>query len=212
MSNPRYQPLARSFYTRPTIELAPDLLGRLLVRLMPDGTVLAGRIVETEAYLGRGDAACHSERGRTDANAPIWGPPGHAYVYLCYGFYPLMNIVAETDGVAGCVLLRALEPVEGIETMRHLRPAAQNHRDLCRGPGKLCQALAIGLEFNRCDLTQGILFVDRAEVPRPACQTTPRIGIIKAADQPLRYLIPGNPYVSAAKPGPPKKKAKRTAK
>src|SRR5271167_1104174 len=130
--------LARSFYHRPTIEVARDLLGKVLAH-----GPAAGIIVETEAYIGGDDLASHSAAGITDRTRVIFGPPGHAYVYLSYGIHECLNIVAETDRVPGAVLIRALEPLEGIEIMRRRRPKARTDRDLTSGPGKLTRALAI---------------------------------------------------------------------
>src|SRR6516225_1854096 len=124
--------LNREFYARPTVEVARDLLGKVLVN-----GATAGIIVETEAYLGGEDLASHSARGITDRTRVIFGPPGHAYVYLVYGMYECLNIVAEPEGKAGCVLIRALEPVAGIEIMQRRRPAAHKLEDLASGPGKL---------------------------------------------------------------------------
>src|SRR5258708_2195410 len=123
--------LPRSFYERPTVEVARDLLGKVLVH-----GAAAGRIVETEAYLGGDDLASHSARGITPRTKVIFGPPGHAYVYFIYGMYECLNIVAEPDGKAGCVLIRALQPVAGIELMQKRRPAARKIGDLASGPGK----------------------------------------------------------------------------
>jgi DNA-3-methyladenine glycosylase len=190
----------RAFYERPANELAPDLLGRLLVRELDGGELLTGRIVETEAYLGAADPACHSNRGWSEKRGVIWGPPGHAYVYTCYGFYPLFNIVAETDGKPGCVLIRALEPAAGLDLMRRNRAKAKDDRDLCSGPGKLCQALSITTDLNGWDLTRGGLFVSRGEIERPEIETSGRIGISTATDLPLRFYVKGNRCVSPAKP------------
>ena len=130
--------LPRSFYNRPTIEVARGLLGKILVHGQT-----AGRIVETEAYLGGDDLASHSARGITERTRVIFGPPGHAYVYFIYGMYECLNLVAEPDGKPGCVLIRALEPVAGIEIMQRRRPKARTLRDLASGPGKLTLAMAI---------------------------------------------------------------------
>src|SRR3954453_9174609 len=143
------KPLPRSFYGRETVAVARDLLGKILVH---DET--AGRIVETEAYLGGDDLASHSARGVTDRTRVIFGPPGHAYVYFIYGMYECLNIVAEADGVAGCVLIRALEPVDGIEEMRLRRPRARRVEDLASGPGKLTLAMGITRELNGADVTR----------------------------------------------------------
>src|ERR1700712_2820128 len=146
--------LPRDFYARDTIEVSRDLLGKRLVHGETSGT-----IVETEAYLGGDDLASHSAVGITDRTRVIFGPPGFAYVYLSYGMHECLNIVAEPDGKPGCVLIRALEPVGGIETMRRRRPTAKNVRDLTSGPGKLTRALAITREQYGADMTSGDLTV-----------------------------------------------------
>jgi len=184
--------LKRAFYERPTVEVARDLLGKVLVH-----GATAGVIVETEAYLGGDDLASHSARGLTDRTRVIFGPPGHAYVYFIYGMYECLNIVAEPDGKPGCVLIRALEPVAGIETMQGRRQAARKIEDLASGPGKLTLALAITRAQNGADVTRGSLVV-RAPAVRRAVEivTTPRIGITQCADWPLRFLVRGNAFVS----------------
>jgi DNA-3-methyladenine glycosylase len=187
--------LGRGFYERATIDVARDLLGKVLVH----GDV-AGMIVETEAYLGGDDLASHSAAGITNRTRVIFGPPGHAYVYLSYGMHDCLNIVAERDGTPGCVLIRALEPVDGIEEMRTRRPKARSDRDLASGPGKLTQAMAITRKYSGVDMTHGDLVVRSG--PRTssfAIAVTPRIGITKCADLPLRFLIRGNRFVSGGR-------------
>ena len=184
--------LARAFYERPTVEVARDLLGKVLVH-----GPAAGIIVETEAYLGGDDLASHSARGVTDRTRVIFGPPGHAYVYLVYGMYECLNMVAEPEGKAGCVLIRAMEPVFGIEHMRKLRPNAKKLEDLTSGPGKLTLALGITRAQNGADLTKGGLVVRAPVEPRRVeILVTPRIGIRHCADWPLRFVIKGNEFVS----------------
>jgi len=184
--------LPRSFYARPTIEVSRGLLGKVLQH---DGA--AGIIVETEAYLGGDDLASHSAVGITPRTRVIFGPPGHAYVYLSYGMHECLNIVAETDGKPGCVLIRALEPVAGLDEMRARRPAARTDRDLTSGPGKLTRALDITRAHNGVDMTRGSLTVHRPEHQQPfEIEVTKRIGITKCPDLPLRFLIRGNPFVS----------------
>lgn len=182
--------LPRKFYERPTIEVARDLLGKVLVH----GPV-AGMIVETEAYLGGDDLASHSAVGITNRTRVIFGPPGYSYVYLSYGVHDCLNIVAEPDGKPGCVLIRALEPVKGLEEMRARRPKARSDRDLTNGPGKLTQAMAITRKHSGIDMTHGALIV-RNSSGSFEITVTPRIGITKCADLPLRFLIKGNRYVS----------------
>jgi DNA-3-methyladenine glycosylase len=191
--------LKRAFYERPTIAVARELLGKVLVH-----GPTAGVIVETEAYLGGDDLASHSARGVTDRTRPIFGPAGHAYVYFIYGMYECLNLVAEPEGVAGCVLIRALEPVAGIELMRQRRPAARKPEDLASGPGKLTLAMAITRAQNDADVTRGALVVrDTVEQRRVEIAVTPRIGITKCADLPLRFVMRGNRFVSGKTSAPP---------
>ncbi len=157
----------------------------------------AGRIVEVEAYLGAGDRAAHAWRGPTDRTRVIFGPPGHAYVYLIYGMYECLNFVAEPEGLAGCVLIRALEPLAGIAAMRRRRPAARRVEDLAAGPGKLTLAMGITRKLNGADLVEGPLQVRRPAGHSPVeIAATPRIGIRHCADWPLRFVIKGNPFAS----------------
>ncbi|MFN7992333.1 MAG: DNA-3-methyladenine glycosylase [Bryobacteraceae bacterium] len=184
--------LSRSFYNRPTIEVARDLLGKVLVH-----GPTSGRIVETEAYLGGDDLAAHSARGITPRTRVIFGPPGHAYVYFIYGMYECLNLVAEPDGKAGCVLIRAVEPLTGIPLMQRRRPAARKIRDLTSGPGRLTLAMGITRAQNGADVTRGDLTVRTpAEAGAFEIEVTPRIGIRHCAEWPLRYTVKGNPFVS----------------
>jgi len=184
--------LHRDFYQRATVDVARDLLGTILVHGDTDGM-----IVETEAYLGGDDLASHSAAGITDRTRVIFGPPGHAYVYLSYGIHECLNIVAEPAGVPGCVLIRSLEPLMGLDIMRSRRPGAQTRRDLTSGPGKLTRALAITRAHNGVDLTRGELTVHAPLHKHPVDITvTPRIGITKCAEWPLRFVLTGNPFVS----------------
>ena len=177
-------PLPREFYARPTIEVARGLLGKLLVH-----GETSGIIIETEAYLGGEDLASHSAAGITDRTRVIFGPPGYAYVYLSYGIHECLNVVAEPDGIPGCVLIRALEPVSGLDIMRARRPAARNTLDLTSGPGKLTRALSITRAHYGADLTCGDLYIDGVPASEPReIQVTPRIGLTKCADLPLRFL------------------------
>ena len=189
--------LPRSFYERHTVAVARDLLGKVLVH-----GPTAGMIVETEAYLGGDDLASHSARGITNRTRVIFGPPGHAYVYFIYGMYECLNLVAEPAGQPGCVLIRAVEPVGGIDLMRQRRPAARRLEDLASGPGKLTLALGITRAHNGADVTRGALVVrDPAESRRLAIATTPRIGIRECADWPLRFIVRGNRFVSGRTTG-----------
>jgi DNA-3-methyladenine glycosylase len=182
----------RSFYAGETEAVARRLLGKILVH---DG--VAGRIVETEAYLGMGDLAAHASHGITERTRVIFGPPGHAYVYIIYGMYECLNLVAEPDGEPGCVLIRAIEPLVGIETMRHRRPAARRIEDLASGPGKLTLAFGITRRHYGADVTRGSLTV-RALKCEPAFEmaATPRIGFTDPAPRPLRFIVRGNRFLS----------------
>ncbi len=184
--------LGRDFYARPAVEVARDCLGKILIH----GRA-AGRIVETEAYLGVHDRAAHAWRGVTDRTRVLFGPPGHAYVYFIYGIYECLNFVAEEEGQAGCVLIRALEPVAGIAAMRRRRPKARRVEDLASGPGKLTLAMGITRRQNGADLTRGPLQV-RRERNEPSVEVlvTPRIGITHCADWPLRFVIAGSRFAS----------------
>lgn len=191
---PTLRPLPRAFFTRSTLEVAPQLLGALLVRSLDRNVRLVGRLVEVEAYLGPLDPASHAYR-RTPRSAIMWGPPGVAYVYLSYGNHHCINVVTEPEGTAGAVLLRAAEPVEGIEEMRRLREV-QDLRALTSGPGRLTQAFAIDLSFNGADLTrEGSLYLAEGTPPRRVV-ATPRIGIRRATDRPWRFVDPDSPYLS----------------
>jgi len=157
----------------------------------------AGRIVETEAYLGVDDRAAHAWRGLTERTRVIFGPPGHAYIYFIYGMYECLNFVAEPEGQAGCVLIRALEPLAGIGGMQRRRPTAKRIEDLASGPGKLTRAMGISRKQNGADLTESRLHVrEMREHARFEVEVTPRIGIAQCADWPLRFLISGNRFVS----------------
>lgn len=176
--------LPRAFYDRATVEVARGLIGKVLVH-----KETAGIIVETEAYLGRDDLAAHSSKGVTARTKVIFGPPGHAYVYFIYGMYECLNLVAEPDGVPGCVLIRALHPLAGLDAMRARRPKAKSDADLASGPGKLALALGITREHNGRDVTRGDLVVERPHIERKLrIRTTPRIGIRHCADWPLRFV------------------------
>ncbi len=191
--------LPRLFFERPTLEVARDLLGALVVRVLqppeqPHRVVLVARLVEVEAYLGPQDPASHAYR-RTPRSAIMWGSPGRAYVYFSYGNHFCMNVVTEPEGVAGAVLLRAAEPVEGVEVMRRLR-ATDDLRQLLRGPGRLTKALAVDRRFNGQDLTHpGPLYLAPGRPPEKVA-TSPRVGIRRAADRPWRFFDPESPFVS----------------
>ena len=192
--------LPRSFYIHPPDEVSRNLLGKLITHKL-DGERLTGRIVEVEAYFGIDDPASHSFIGKTERNAVLFGPPGVAYVYFIYGMYYCLNVSCEPDGQAGGILIRALEPVEGLDTMARLRklPANAKPQLLTSGPGRLCQALGITRAIhNGIDVTKKtseLQFTDDGYKPE-AILATPRIGITKAADRPHRFIIAGNKFVS----------------
>ena len=204
----RVTSLKAEFFNRDPRRVARELLGKLLVRKTPRG-ILAGRIVETEAYLGKDDAAAHAAVGRTARNFVLFGPPGHAYVYFIYGNHYCLNVSCLPDGDPGCVLLRALQPVSGIEQMAEARGIkVAKEIDLTKisflkkissGPGRLAEAMEItrerdngkSLASQRSDLR---IVDDGYRVRRVT--VTPRIGIVKSAEQPLRYFIARNPFAS----------------
>jgi len=197
-------PLPRDFYDRDPRRVARELLGKVLLRR--DGRkLLAGRIVEVEAYLAN-DPAAHSFAGRTERNAVLWGPPGHSYVYFIYGNHYCFNVSCLPDGEAGGVLFRGLEPVAGMEEMARGRGLSLDRvtdlRTLTSGPGRLAEAFGITRERdNEKDLTspRSDLWIANDGAPRPRVKLTPRIGITKAAERPLRFIVAGNRYVSGKK-------------
>jgi DNA-3-methyladenine glycosylase len=193
--------LPASFYERDTEQVARDLLGSVL-ECTVRGVRCRGRIVETEAYIGEHDAACHAAVGRTPRTAGLWGPPGSAYVYRIYGMYWCANVVTRPEGLASAVLLRAVEPLEGIDAMRRRRKSAQRDVDLTNGPGKLCEAFGItGPSHHGTTFLRGPLRILAGEpVDDRDVATTPRIGLNPrkdAYDWPLRWIVRSSPYVSA---------------
>ena len=189
--------ISRSFYEQSTLDVARLLLGKYLVRKHPDGTTV-GRIVETEAYVGPDDRACHASRGRTPRTEIMFGRAGHAYVYLVYGFHHMLNIVTESVDFPAAVLIRAVEPVQGVELMRARRKTEQLH-NLASGPGKLCQAFAIDRKLNGDDLCGGMLYLEDRGEPVSEVVTKPRIGVDYAGrwkDKPWRFLVKENEFVS----------------
>ena len=186
----------RSFYAEPTEEVARNLLGTILVHRTSDG-LLAGMIAEVEAYLGQNDPAAHSSAGRTARTRVIFGNPGHAYVYRIYGLHHCLNVVAEPDGTPGCVLIRALEPLCGIDVMRSRRTAARRVNQIASGPAKLTEAMGIGMESYGLDLLGETLSIRVRHDERPfKVATTKRIGIRKAQELDLRFFIVDNEHVS----------------
>jgi DNA-3-methyladenine glycosylase len=201
----RRRGLPRAFYDRPALAVAPELLGKLLVG--SDGR--SGRIVEVEAYGGHDDPASHAYRGRTDRNATMWGPSGHLYVYFTYGMHWCANAVCGPGPTPGAVLLRAVQPLTGLEAMRAARWRAQHRqvdRDLCRGPGRLCQAYGWngtddGTDLaarHRTDGAPGIL--SDGVCPPDTPQVSTRIGLRRGTDLPWRFSVPGSAWVSGPRP------------
>lgn len=187
--------LPRSFYQRDPRLVAPQLLNKLLVR--DDGR--AGRIVEVEAYCGSDDPAAHTYRGKTARNATMFGPAGHLYVYFTYGLHYCANTACGEEGEGVGVLLRAIEPVAGIDAMRQARPKARRDRDIGSGPGRLTQAFGITGEFDGTDLVKDdavIRLVDDGTPPPPIPIAGPRVGISKARDRLWRWHVPDHPHVS----------------
>lgn len=197
--------IPRSFYLRSSPIVAKKLLGAYLHRVI-GGVELIGKIVETEAY-GVGDAACHAYRGKTPRNAVMFGEGGFSYIYFTYGMHFCFNVTANVEGIAEAILIRAVEPVNGIDMMRTLRPIARHDRELTSGPGRLAQAFGLTREQNAIDLVEsGELFISRG---KPAAANligvSTRIGINVAQDFPWRFFIKENEYVSRAKPSIPGK-------
>jgi DNA-3-methyladenine glycosylase len=197
--------LPRHFYERPTLDVARDLIGKVLVHDTPAGTA-SGVIVETEAYIGEADPACHAAPGPTARNAPLYGRPGIAYVYINYGIHYLVNAVTESEGSPAAVLIRALEAFEGEPLMRRRRAqgtaraaAAFASAELCRGPGNLTRALGITLRQNTRDLTSSALRIEERGLPPRDVAWTPRIGINVGVESEWRCVAVGSPALSGVK-------------
>ncbi len=195
-----YPPIPRPYYDRDPIVVARSLLGALLCRRLEDGTLLVGRITETEAYLARGDSANHAHRGQTPRNRSMFGPPGHAYVYAIHSRHCL-NVVTEPIGTPSAVLIRAVEPLVGVEQMCRLRCTADPTK-LTTGPGRLCEAFAIDRRLDGEDLTRPLrLWLAAGEqIPAQAVACTPRIGVTSAKELPLRFLLRDSRFVSRRAP------------
>jgi len=202
--------LPRSFYDRPTLDVARDLLGKVLVH--ERGTRrTSGVIVEVEAYIGESDPACHAAPGPTSRNAPLYGPPGFSYVYLNYGIHALVNVVTEEDGSPAAILIRALDPLEGVDLMRRRRARAMKGRrrrrdrdplerhELCRGPGNLTMAMGITLADNRRDLSGRRIWIEDRRVRVGRIVWGPRIGIRVGVDRPWRAAVANHPAVSGGR-------------
>ena len=214
-------PLPRSFYERPTLTVARDLLGRVLARRTAEGAVLRGRIVEAEAYVGEEDKACHARAGRTARTDVMYGPPGFAYVYFTYGMHYMLNVVTETAGSPAAVLLRAVEPLEGVEWMARARrnggaALARNGgpklHQLASGPGKLCQAYGLDLRHNRTDLLGSELWIEEgAPASRRGIATSARIGCETAQAPwdriPWRFYLADSRFVTPGRAAAPGRKS-----
>jgi DNA-3-methyladenine glycosylase len=195
--------LSVDFYRRPTLSVARDLIGKVLVHKSSQGTT-AGAIVEVEAYIGEDDPACHAAPGPTARNAPLYGPPGRAYVYLNYGLHDMMNAVTEPEGHPAAVLIRALEPLEGLELMRRRRSKAPWRKgkgpvadhELCRGPGNLCRAMGIALADNTRPLTRGPLTIHDRRLSMAPIVWSKRIGIRVGTEHDWRAAVAGHRSVS----------------
>ena len=193
--------LTHAFYERPTLTVASELIGKVLVHETRSGRA-AGMIVEVEAYIGEDDPACHAAPGPTMRNAPLYGPPGRAYVYLNYGIHNLVNAVTEAEGSPAAVLIRALTPLDGIELMKRRRARAGGRTEehgLCRGPGNLTQALGITLKQNCLDLTAAPLWIEDRGLSPGKIGWSRRIGIRVGVERPWRCSLTGHPSVSGKK-------------
>jgi len=192
----RAKPYSRSFYERNTVKVARDILGSLLVHEI-DSEILAGFIVEAEAYV-ENEEACHAFRGRTPRTEVMFGPGGRAYIYFCYGMYWCLNATAEKEGKAGAVLIRAVEPIMGIDFMKKCRKK-DDVKELCSGPGKLTVAFRLDGKLNGWDLSKSpfrVVTLPENFKPRFRVRKTKRIGLKVARDLEYRYHVEGNPYVS----------------
>jgi DNA-3-methyladenine glycosylase len=189
--------LSHAFYARPTLEVARSLIGKLVWRQTADGRV-GGMIVETEAYVSAVDPAAHGHGGATARTAAMYGPPGYAYVYFTYGMHHCLNCVTESEGVGAAVLLRALQPMEGLELLRARRGAGISDRDLLRGPARLCQGLALTRADDGVDLNGNALWLTehRSWDDDTPIAASPRVGITRAVDLLWRFYVAGSPWVS----------------
>lgn len=190
--------LSEAFYQQSTLDLAQALLGKRLVRIH-QGQRLSGRIVEVEAYHQDNDPAAHSFRGPTPRNQIMFGPPGHLYVYFIYGMHYCMNVVSEAEGIGAAVLIRALEPEEGVELMQERRGPKIKPRDLTNGPARACQALSINRDQDGVNLRSETLFLEQGPPPAQIAVST-RVGITKAVELPWRFYDAGSAHVSKGKP------------
>ncbi len=186
--------LKRKFYDRPTLRVAKDLLGKYLV-VKNGPKILSGRIVETEAYIGSNDPASHAFKGMTRRNEVMFGPPGHAYIYFTYGMYHCLNLVTEKDGFPAAVLIRAIEPAEGTESMIKKRKT-DKIKNLTSGPGKLCQALGLDRSLNGADLCNEKICIENRGEKVKKIESSSRVGITAGKNKKWRFYIHNNEFVS----------------
>jgi len=190
--------LPRSFYSRPALDVSSELLGKVLVRRL-NGRKLAGKIVETEAYVGPHDLACHASKGHTPRTSVMFGPPGYAYVYMIYGFYFCLNVVTEAPGYPAAVLIRAVEPLENVDLMNQLRNNPERETNIASGPGKLCMAMSIDKQLNGANLLGTTIWIEDRKLDLGPIRTSPRVGVDYAGDykdKPWRFYLDGSPHVS----------------
>jgi DNA-3-methyladenine glycosylase len=190
--------LPRSFYSRSALDVAPELLGKVLVRRLGRRSLI-GKIVETEAYVGPQDLACHASKGHTPRTSVMFGPPGYAYVYMIYGFYFCLNVVTEPLGYPAAVLIRAVEPLENVDLMRELRNNPQKETNIASGPGKLCMAMSIDRQLNGADLLGTTIWIEDRKLDPGPIRTSPRVGVDYAGEyreKPWRFFVEGSPHVS----------------
>ena len=195
---PSAKKLPRSFYSRSTLQVAQDLIGKVLVRDF-DGRRLSGMIVETEAYVGPQDLACHASKGHTPRTSIMFGSAGYAYVYMIYGFYFCLNVVTERDGYPAAALIRGVEPLENLDFMRQLRNNPERDTSIASGPGKLCMAMSIDRRLNGEDLLGQTLWIEDRKLDSGPILTSPRVGVDYAGeykDKPWRFYLANNPHVS----------------
>jgi DNA-3-methyladenine glycosylase len=203
--------LPRGFFARPSLDVAPELLGHVLVRRLPDGLELRARLVETEAYH-EDDPASHSYRGRTRRNQVMFGEPGHLYVYFTYGMHHCMNVVTGMVGEGSAVLLRAAEPLDGLDAMA-LRRGTDRTQALCSGPARLAEALSVDRHLDGLDLVRGaVVWLERGDqLPPERVSVGPRVGIRRGVDRPWRFFEEESRWVSRGRPGPPPVRVRTTA-